>query len=134
MAQAIMADSFEPRKRGQAFALYGLVAVLAPSLGPTIGGWITDNYSWRWIFYINLPVGVVSLVLSHLMVEDPPYARARGVRAGGGLDTIGLGLIALGFGALQIMLDKGQEDDWFSSPLIEVCAVLTVVGIVGAVI
>ena len=132
--QAILADTFPPARRGMAFAIYGVAVVCAPVLGPTLGGWITDNYSWRWIFYINLPVGIVSLVLSHLIVEDPPQARARGLRASGGLDTIGLGLIALGFGALQVMLDKGQEDDWFSSPLIRTCAVLSAVGLIGTII
>jgi DHA2 family multidrug resistance protein len=84
MAQAIMADSFEERKRGQAFALYGLVAVLAPSLGPTIGGWITDNYSWRWIFYINLPVGILAFFLVSRLVQDPPWIKAdRASRSGG---------------------------------------------------
>src|SRR5271156_5212233 len=76
MAQAIMADSFEPRKRGQAFALYGLVAVLAPSIGPTLGGWITDNYSWHWIFYINIPVGILALFLTNRLVEDPPFQKS----------------------------------------------------------
>ena len=76
MAQAIMADSFEPSKRGLAFALYGLVAVLAPSIGPTLGGWITDNYSWHWIFYINIPVGILALFLTNRLVEDPPYQKA----------------------------------------------------------
>src|SRR6201993_5353020 len=76
MAQAIMADSFEPSKRGLAFALYGLVALLAPSIGPTLGGWITDNYSWHWIFYINIPVGILTLILTNRMVDDPPWIKA----------------------------------------------------------
>ena len=132
--QAILADTFAPAQRGMAFAIYGVAVVCAPVLGPTLGGWITDNYSWRWIFYINVPVGIVSLLLTHLMVEDPPGSRAKGLRANGGLDTIGLGLIALGFGALQVMLDKGQEDDWFSSPLIRSCAALSAVGLIGTII
>src|SRR5271154_2604894 len=133
MAQAIMADSFEPKKRGQAFALYGLVAVLAPSLGPTIGGWITDNYSWRWIFYINLPVGILALFLVFRMVEDPPYlvrARAAAVR----VDYIGISLLALGIGALQVVLDKGQEDDWFGSRFITRLVIVSVVCLVGLII
>jgi MFS transporter, DHA2 family, multidrug resistance protein len=132
--QAILADTFPPARRGMAFAIYGVAVVCAPVLGPTLGGWITDNYSWRWIFYINLPVGIVSLVLTPLIVEDPPRARTRGMRASGGLDTIGLGLITLGLGALQVMLDKGQEDDWFSSLLIRTCAVLSAVGLIGTII
>jgi MFS family permease len=101
MAQAIMADSFEPKKRGQAFALYGLVAVLAPSVGPTIGGWITDNYSWRWIFYINIPVGVLALVLVSRLVQDPPWIKAdrRNLFK---LDYIGLGLLTVAMGGLLV--------------------------------
>lgn len=132
--QAILADTFAPAQRGMAFAVYGVAVICAPVLGPTLGGWITDNFSWRWIFYINVPVGIVSLFLTQLIVEDPPYARAKGLDVAGGLDVIGLGLIVLGFGAFQIMLDKGQEDDWFSSPLITMCAVLAAIGILGAIV
>ena len=116
MAQAIMADSFEPHKRGQAFALYGLVAVLAPSIGPTLGGWITDNFSWRWIFFINIPVGIVAFILVTRMVEDPPWIKADLSRLRN-MDYLGLGFLALAMGGMQIMLDKGEENDWFSSPL-----------------
>ena len=105
MAQAILADSFPPQQRGVAFALYGLTAVLAPTLGPTLGGWITFNYSWRWIFFINLPVGVAALALVARVVEDPPYL-ARLKAAGVRMDYIGIALLALGVGALQILLDK----------------------------
>jgi len=112
MAQAIMADSFEPQKRGQAFALYGLVAVLAPSIGPTLGGWITDNYSWRWIFYINVPIGILGFFLQKMFVEDPPYLEATRHKA---IDYIGLSLMVLAIGTLQLVLDKGQEADWFGS-------------------
>ncbi len=132
--QSILADTFLPAQRGMAFAVYGVAVVSAPALGPTLGGWITDNYSWRWIFYINLPVGILSLIMTYLVVKDPPYEKARGLRASGGIDAIGLGLIALGLGALQIMLDKGQEDDWLSSHFIFTMAVLATVGIVGAII
>jgi DHA2 family multidrug resistance protein len=123
MAQAIMADSFDPKQRGLAFSLYGLVAVLAPSIGPTIGGWITDNYSWHWIFYINIPVGILAFVLTNRLVEDPPYAkhdRANLFR----LDFIGLGFLSLAMAALQIGLDKGEELDWFSNHWITLCAVV----------
>src|SRR5579859_1628679 len=117
MAQAILADTFPPEKRGLAFALYGITAVMAPTIGPTLGGWITFSYSWRWIFYINVPVGILTWMLVQRFVEDPPYLKrlkAAGVR----LDYIGIALLAIGVGALQILLDKGQEDDWFGSNFI----------------
>src|SRR5262244_4316194 len=105
MSQAILADSFPPQLRGLAFAVFGVTAVVAPTIGPTLGGWITDNYSWRWIFFINLPVGILALFLIILLIEDPPWAR-RAVAARVRFDYIGLGLLALGIGALQVMLDK----------------------------
>ncbi len=133
MAQAILADTFPPAKRGLAFALYGITAVMAPTIGPTLGGWITDNYSWRWIFYINLPVGLVTLFLVLRMVEDPPYLRRlRG--AGVGIDYIGISLLALGVGALQVLLDKGQEDDWFGSHFILTLATVSAVCLISLVI
>src|SRR6195952_3358604 len=112
MAQAIMADSFEEKKRGQAFALYGLVAVLAPSIGPTIGGWITDNYSWRWIFYINIPVGILAYILVTRFVQDPPWIKADRKNLFN-LDYVGLGFLVMAMGGLQIALDKGEDNDWF---------------------
>ncbi len=131
--QAILADTFEPKKRGMAFAVYGIAVICAPTLGPTLGGWITDNYSWRWIFYINIPIGLLSLFLTNIMVEDPPHiARAKG--ASRHVDAIGLGLIALGLGALQLVLDKGQREDWFESHLIVAFVVAAVLGLVGAVV
>jgi MFS transporter, DHA2 family, multidrug resistance protein len=131
MAQAILADTFPPQKRGLAFALYGITAVLAPTSGPTLGGWITDNYSWRWIFYINLPVGIAAMLLAARMVEDPPYfKRLHGVR----IDFIGVGLLTVGIGALQVVLDKGQEDDWFGSRFITSLAVTAAVCLVTLVI
>jgi MFS transporter, DHA2 family, multidrug resistance protein len=123
LAQAILADSFPPEKRGLAFALYGITAVIAPTIGPTLGGWITDNYSWRWIFFINLPVGILVLFLVFRLLEDPPWVK----RAKGGgikIDYIGVGLLALGVGALQVVLDKGQEDDWFGSHFIATLAII----------
>ncbi len=123
MAQAILADTFPPEKRGLAFALYGITAIMAPTIGPTLGGWLTDNYSWRWIFYINLPVGILTLFLVLRLVEDPPYlAQRKG--AGVRVDYIGIALLALGVGALQVLLDKGQEDDWFGSHFIVTLAVI----------
>jgi MFS transporter, DHA2 family, multidrug resistance protein len=133
MAQAIMADSFEPHQRGQAFALYGLVAVLAPSIGPTLGGWITDNFSWRWIFFINIPVGALALLLVTRLVEDPPWIkpdRSRLMR----MDYTGLALLTIAMGGMQIMLDKGEENDWFASDFIRFFAVLFVGGMVALIV
>jgi MFS transporter, DHA2 family, multidrug resistance protein len=132
MAQAIMADSFEEKKRGQAFALYGLVAVLAPSIGPTLGGWITDNYSWRWIFYINIPVGLLALFLVSRLVEDPPWIKADRANLKK-LDYIGLSFLTIAMGGMQIMLDKGEENDWFASNFIRAFATLFVVGMAGLI-
>jgi MFS transporter, DHA2 family, multidrug resistance protein len=132
MAQSILADTFPPQQRGMAFALYGITAILAPTIGPTLGGWITDNYSWRWIFYINLPIGVLTLFLVYRMVEDPPFLK-RLTGAGIRLDYIGVSLLALGVGALQIMLDKGQEDDWFGSHFIVTLACIAAVCLISLV-
>ena len=130
MAQAIMADSFEPQKRGQAFALYGLVAVLAPSIGPTLGGWITDNFSWRWIFFINIPVGILAFILVTRLVDDPPWIKPdRSLLRK--MDYLGLSFLTIAMGGLQIMLDKGEENDWFSSPFICTFAFLFVFGMAG---
>jgi DHA2 family multidrug resistance protein len=131
--QAILADTFEPRKRGTAFALYGMAVVLAPAIGPTLGGWITDNYEWRWIFFINVPVAILSLFLTNRLVEDPPDLAARR-NAGIKIDYVGLGLIGVGLGSLQVVLDKGQRDDWLSSNFILTFSILAVVCIVIAVI
>ena len=130
MAQAILADTFPPQQRGLAFALFGVTVVVAPILGPTLGGWITDNYDWRWIFLINLPVGVVASLLISRLVEDPPWQK-RMARGGIRIDYIGVALLVLGVGALQVMLDKGQELDWFGSPFIITLAVLAAVGLVS---
>ena len=131
--QSIILDTFEPAQRGKAFGVVAIAVIFAPVIGPTLGGWITDNYSWRWIFFINIPVGIFAFFAVTAMVEDPPWVlRARAsVRD---FDYIGLGLIALGLGSLQIMLDRGEDDDWFSSPLIVVCAVMGALGVVGAVL
>jgi DHA2 family multidrug resistance protein len=133
MAQAILADTFPPQKRGLAFALYGITTIIAPTIGPTLGGWITDNYTWRWIFFINLPVGIMTLFLVYRLVEDPPWAK-RTAGAGIKFDYIGVALLALGVGALQVMLDKGQEDDWFGSRFILTLAILAAVGLISLVI
>src|SRR6266404_318192 len=133
MAQAILADTFPPRQRGLAFALYGITSVIAPTIGPTLGGWITDNYTWRWIFFINLPVGILALFLIFRLVEDPPWAK-RAAGAGVKIDYIGVSLLVIGVGALQVMLDKGQEEDWFASPFIVMLAVITGAGLIALVI
>jgi len=119
--QAILADSFPVAKRGQAFALYGMAVVVAPAIGPTLGGWITDNYNWHWIFFINLPIGLFSLWLSNRMVEDPPALKAR-TKLRLPIDFTGLALVASGVGCLEFFLDKGQEKDWFGDPMIATVA------------
>jgi len=132
MAQAIMADSFEPQQRGQAFALYGLVAVLAPSIGPTLGGWITDNFTWRWIFFINIPVGIMAFILVTRLVDDPPWIKPdRSLLRN--IDYVGLSFLTIAMGGMQIMLDKGEENDWFASGFIRLFAVLFVVGMIGLI-
>ncbi len=130
VAQAILADTFPESKRGQAFALYGITTVLAPIIGPTLGGWITDNYSWRWIFFINIPVGILALMLVQQLVQDPPYLR-RIARALVKIDYIGIGLLTVGIACLQVMLDKGQEDDWFGSHFILTLAIIAAVTLVA---
>jgi MFS transporter, DHA2 family, multidrug resistance protein len=133
MAQAILADTFPPQQRGLAFALYGITAVTAPTIGPTLGGWITFNYSWRWIFFINLPVGIATLFLVRRFVEDPPYL-SRLKAAGVKLDYVGIAFLTVGIGSLQVLLDKGQEDDWFGSHFITTLVVLATVCLISLVI
>jgi len=133
MAQAILADSFPPEKRGLAFAVYGITAVTAPTIGPTLGGWITFNYSWRWIFFINLPVGIMTWLLVRRFVEDPPYL-AKLKSAGVKLDYIGISLLVFGVGALQVLLDKGQEDDWFGSRFITTLVIVAAACLISLVI
>ena len=109
--QAILADTFPPKMRGIAFAMYGMAVVVAPAIGPTLGGWITDNFAWNWIFYINVPVGLLSLYLTNRLVEDPPYLKVESEKSRGiSVDWTGLGLITLGIGCLQVALDKGYEE------------------------
>ncbi len=134
--QAILADTFPPEKRGQAFALYGMAVILAPTIGPTVGGWLTDNFDWRWIFFINLPVVVLSLFLTHKLVEDPPAIQKEVKQACSGhfrVDYIGFSLLALAFGTLEVVLDKGQEDDWFSSHMITTFVIVSAVSLVAVV-
>ncbi len=132
--QAILNDTFPLEKRGMAFAVYGLAVVVAPTIGPWLGGWITDNFSWRWIFYINVPVGILSLLLTNFLVSDPPYMKKSNLKAGFRIDYIGIGLISLGLGSMQIILDKGQREDWFSSNFIRAFFALMLVGLVAGII
>ena len=134
VSQAILLDTFPASRRAAGMAVYGVAALTAPVLGPTLGGWITDNYSWRWIFYINIPAGLLSLFLNTLLVDDPEYLkseRAAILRRGLRIDYLGIGLIALGLGCLEIVLDKGQEWDWFGSRAIVVLMALTALGLIG---
>src|SRR5580693_4870529 len=133
MTQAILADTFPPEKRGLAFALYGITIVCAPAIGPTLGGWITDNYSWRWIFYINVPVGILALLLVSQLIQDPAYMSSTKKRTAR-FDYVGFGLLAIGVGALQVALDKGQEDDWFGSRFITTLIVIAAVGLISMLI
>jgi DHA2 family multidrug resistance protein len=131
--QAILADTFPPEKRGQAFAMYGLAVVVAPAIGPTLGGYITDNFNWRWIFFLNIPVCLLSLFLTSRIVEDPPWIKkevAQAQRGGIKLDFTGFALLAMTFGSLEFVLDKGQEDDWFASHIIAFFAIMMVVAFV----
>src|ERR1700732_2671151 len=121
--QAILADTFPPAKRGMAFAVYGMAVVTAPAIGPTLGGWITDNFTWRWIFFINIPVGIISILLTSRLIQDPPYLKRKKLSETK-IDYIGLGLVALGLGALQIVLDNGQGEDWCESHLILVLSLI----------
>jgi len=123
--QAILADTFPVEQRGQAFALYGMAVVAAPAIGPTLGGWITDNFNWHWIFFINLPIGIISLLLSNRMVEDPPYLVKERAKANP-IDRMGLGLVAVGVGCLEFVLDKGQEKDWFGDRTITITFLLAI--------
>jgi DHA2 family multidrug resistance protein len=123
LSQSVMLEEFPGRERGKAMAFWSLGIIAAPVLGPTLGGWITDNYSWRWVFYINLPIGIISLILIYLFVYDPSYIKRGAMR----FDAWGMGILAIGMGALQIMLDKGQEDDWFSSRFIKTLAITAAV-------
>src|SRR5271163_4954435 len=131
--QSILADTFEPAKRGMAFAVYGIAVVSAPAIGPTLGGWITDNFTWRWIFFINIPVGILSLLLTSRLIQDPPYLKRRKLSETK-IDYVGLGFVALGLGALQIVLDKGQRDDWFESHFILILSIIAATALIFVVI
>ena len=134
VSQAILVESFPREKQGMAMAIYGMGVVVAPIIGPTLGGWITDNYSWRWIFFINVPVGLLSIFLTMALISDPPHLPRRKKGEPFDIDYIGLGLLSVGLGFLQVVLDKGQRDDWFSSSFILWSAIVTVAALVGAVL
>jgi DHA2 family multidrug resistance protein len=131
--QAILADTFSAKQRGMAFAMYGMAVVVAPAIGPTLGGWITDNYNWHWIFFINVPIGILSLLLTRRVVHDPVYLKNL-KRSTKRVDYLGMALIVIGVGFLQFVLDKGQEKDWLSSQLIVVSLVIAIVALVALVI
>src|SRR3954454_1473217 len=130
LSQAIMLEAFPPEGRGKAMAFWGLGIVVAPMLGPVMGGWITENYSWRWVFYINLPVGILALIMSQTFIFDPKYIS----RKSHYIDYWGIGLLAVGMGALQILLDKGQEEDWFGSHFIVWLTVFAIGGLLFFVV
>ena len=134
LSQAILMESFPPAKRGQAMAIFGLGVVVAPIIGPVLGGWITDSYSWRWIFYINVPIGIVAVLMSHAFVEDPPYLRAAHERRGGRIDYLGFGFMALWLATLQVILDRGQQDDWFSAAWIRWASGISLVSMIAFIV
>jgi DHA2 family multidrug resistance protein len=130
LSQAVMLEAFPPKDRGKAMSFWGLGIVVAPMLGPVLGGWLTDSYSWRWVFYINLPVGLASIFMTQAFIFDPPYIK----RVVSKIDKFGIGLLAIGIASLQIVLDKGQEEDWFGSTMITSLLVVAVVGLVWFIV
>ncbi len=134
ISQAVLLESFPPAERGVAMAAFGMGVVVAPTIGPTLGGWITDNYTWRWIFFINVPVGLLAIVLVRAFVEDPPFLRRARQGARSQIDFLGFGLMAVGLGTMQIMLDRGQEVDWFSATWVRWFAGIAAAALIGFVI
>ena len=130
LSQAILMEVFPPQDRGKAMGFWGLGIVVAPMLGPVLGGWLTDSYSWRWVFYINVPIGILSVFLTSIFVFDPPYIK----RTIGKIDYWGMGYLALGISCLQVMLDKGQEDDWFGSNFIRTLCIFAIIGFAAFII
>ncbi|HLW49129.1 MAG TPA: DHA2 family efflux MFS transporter permease subunit [bacterium] len=123
VAQAIMRESFPPEEQGQAMGFFGMIVLLGPAIGPTLGGWLTDNWSWPWIFFVNLPVGAIALAMAARFIVDPPYMRAHGFAK---FDGVGIGLLAVGLASLQILLEEGERDGWFGSPFVAALAVIAV--------
>src|SRR5262245_8630150 len=130
VSQAVMLEAFPPAQQGKAMGVWGLGIVVAPMLGPVLGGWLTDNYSWRWIFYVNIPIGIISVIMTKLFIFDPPYIR----RSTAKVDFWGIGMLAVGIGALQLVLDKGQQADWFSSNWITAATIVSITLLVAFVI
>src|SRR5262249_9401485 len=130
LSQAVLLEAFPPEQRGKAMGFWGLGIVVAPVMGPVLGGWLTDNYSWRWVFYINIPVGMECVLMTRLFIFDPPYLR----RERGGADYWGIGMLAVWIAALQVALDKGQQEDWFGSPFIRGCFVVAAIVLVAFLI
>ena len=130
LSQAVLLETFKPEERGRAMGFWGLGVVVAPIFGPVLGGWLTENYSWRWVFYINLPVGIVSLIMTRMYVFDPSYLR----RVSNGIDYWGVGMLVVGIGALQFVLDKGQQEDWFASTMIVTLLCVSAVTLVWLVV
>jgi DHA2 family multidrug resistance protein len=130
LSQAVLLEAFPPKDRGKAMGFWGLGIVVAPILGPVLGGWLTDTYSWRWVFYINIPIGIASIVMTSRYIFDPPYLRAESRS----IDYWGIGMLVVGIGALQIVLDKGQQEDWFQSNLIIILSVISAVAIIGLIV
>jgi DHA2 family multidrug resistance protein len=130
LSQAVLLEAFTPKDRGKAMGFWALGIVVAPILGPVLGGWLTDSYSWRWVFYINIPVGIASIVMTKLYIFDPPYLRIESRR----VDYWGMGMLAVGIGALQIVLDKGQQEDWFSSSFITILTIVSAVTLIALVV
>jgi MFS transporter, DHA2 family, multidrug resistance protein len=130
LSQAVLLESFKPEERGRAMGFWGLGVVVAPILGPVVGGWLTENYTWRWVFYINIPFGIASLIMTRLFVFDPPYLR----RESRGIDYWGMGMLVVGIGALQYVLDKGQQDDWFSSRVILTLSIMSAIALTALIV
>jgi DHA2 family multidrug resistance protein len=130
LSQAVLLESFKPEERGRAMGFWGLGVVVAPILGPVVGGWLTENYTWRWVFYINIPFGIASLIMTRLYVFDPPYLR----KESRGIDYWGMGMLVVGIGALQYVLDKGQQDDWFSSRVILTLSIASAVALTALIV
>lgn len=126
-SQAILMETFPPHQQGMAMAIFGVGAMFGPIVGPALGGWITDNLNWRWIFYVNIPIGVIAVIMAAFFIFDPDYLKRKGKIP---IDYAGLALLTIGLGALQVVLDKGQQEDWFNSVFIITCSLITVTSLI----